>query len=138
MICDLKIHHVGYLVKNIAKSAALFEHVGYIVENTDMGGGIIYDKFRNVDICFMIKDGYRIELVSPKDSSSVVWELRKKIGNSPYHICYEVDDLKSAINELVEKNFLIFNEPQKAPAINERRVAFLVHAQMGMIELLEI
>ncbi len=62
---------------------------------------------------------------------------RKKIGNSPYHICYEVDNLENAIEELGQKRFVLWEEPQIAPAIDDRRVAVLVNGQMGMIELLE-
>lgn len=132
-LAALKIHHIGYLVKNIAKTKTLFTEIGYSVEKDTT-----YDNFRDVDICFLIKDGYRIELVSPRTSSSVVGELRKKIGNSPYHICYEVDNLENAIEELGQKRFVLWEEPQIAPAIDGRRVAFLVNGQMGMIELLEM
>ena len=81
-LADLKVHHIGYLVKNIDKSKALFSLLGYNLEQNN-----VYDEFRDIDICFMIKDGYRVELVSPRKQTSIVGELRKKIGNSPYHIC---------------------------------------------------
>lgn len=129
---NMKIHHIGYLVKSIEKSKSLFLSLGY-----DLEQDTVYDEFRKVDICFLIKDGYRIELVSPKDSSSVVGELRKKIGNSPYHICYEVESLEDAVAALAEKRFVVWDEPHEAPAFNGKKVVFLVNGQIGMIELVE-
>ena len=79
----LTIHHIGYLVKKINKAVNDFERLGYSAVSD-----IIYDDFRKIHICFMEKDGYRIELVSPADSASVVAGLLKKYKNSPYHICY--------------------------------------------------
>ena len=128
----MRIHHIGYLVKNIVKSKDLFLKMGYRLSKDNT-----YDKFRDVDICFLEKDGYCIELVSPRTTDSVVGELRKKLGNTPYHICYEVDDLEDVISELGKQRFVIWEEPHEAPAIEGRRVAFLVNSQIGMIELLE-
>lgn len=130
---ELKPHHIGYLVKNIAKAKKIFEEMGYVIE-----GESVYDNWRDVDICFLYNGGYRIELVSPRGTGSAVGELRKKIGNSPYHICYEVDDVNNTIKELGKKHFIIWQEPHEAVALGGRKVAFLVNGQVGMIELLEI
>lgn len=56
----LKIHHIGYLVKKIEKAKKSFEALGYLVEQDT-----VYDDIRKVNICFLVKDGYRVELVSP-------------------------------------------------------------------------
>ncbi|MBE5871820.1 MAG: lactoylglutathione lyase [Lachnospiraceae bacterium] len=128
----MKIHHIGYLVKSMEKAQKTFTELGYRIEQET-----VYDDYRQIDICFLEKDGYRIELVCPGTATSVVANLRKKIGNAPYHICYETDDLEKAVEELKQKRFVICEEPHAAPALKDRRVVFLVHGQMGMIELLE-
>ena len=132
MVNEMKIHHIGYLVKNIEMGIALFREMEY-----DLEKDIIFDEFRDVDICFLKKDGYRVELVSPRSKHSVVGELRKKIGNSPYHICYEVEDIEESIADFEKKKFVIWEEPHKAPAIDGNRVAFMMNAYIGMVELLE-
>jgi methylmalonyl-CoA/ethylmalonyl-CoA epimerase len=86
---------------------------------------------------FLSKDGYRIELVSPYDSSSVVAGLLARTGNSPYHVCYEVDDLDAEIERLRDARYVVSSEPASAPACGGARVAFLVHPYLGMVELLE-
>ena len=128
----MKIHHIGYLVKKLDRAENAFKGLGY-----DVLRPAVRDEFRKVDILFLEKDGYRVELVAPYDSTSVVSELRTRIGNAPYHICYEVDDLKSEVERLRNERYVVSSEPAPAPACGGKRVCFLIHPFLGMIELLE-
>lgn len=128
---NLKIHHIGYLVKKIDQAKQTFEALGYHTEQD-----AVYDDIRKVDICFLIKDGYRVELVSPVSPDSVVAGLIKKYKNAPYHICYETEDFEAAYAELTAGGFLAIDTPTPAPAMNNRRVVFLTSATAGMIELI--
>ena len=128
----MKIHHVGYLVKKIDKAIKAFEGLGYVVTQATM-----LDEFRQVNICFLEKDGYVVELVSPASKESVVSDLMKKVGNTPYHICYETDDFEGDVARLQEQHYIISSERHEAPAIQGRDVCFLIHPFMGMIELVE-
>lgn len=128
----LKIHHIGYLVKKINAAIKAFETLGFhIIQDT------MYDDLRKVNICFMEKDGYIIELVSPTDTESVVAGLLKKYKNCPYHICYQTSDLTSDLEALSSQGYVVIDTPTPAPAIGGRRVVFLMNAALGMIELLE-
>lgn len=129
---SLTVHHIGYLVKKIEKAKKAFENLGYRVEQDT-----VYDDIRRVDICFLIKDGYRIELVSPAGEDSVVAGLMKKYKNSPYHICYETSDFNQAYEELTGSGFIAIDTPTAAPALGGREVVFLSGADMGMLELLK-
>lgn len=129
---NLKIHHIGYLVKKIDRAKQTFEALGYRTEQDT-----VYDDIRKVDICFLIKDGYRVELVSPVSPDSVVAGLIKRYKNAPYHICYETDDFETALAELTAGGFLSIDTPTPAPAMNNRRVVFLTSAAAGMIELID-
>lgn len=129
---NVSIHHIGYLVKNVFEAVDTFLDMGYEKESD-----IVYDKFRDIDICFLLKEGYRVELVAPKSKESVVGKLYKKIGNAPYHICYEVCDLEQSIEEYIGKGFIIWDEPNIAPALDNHHVVFLMERHMGIVELLE-
>ena len=61
----------------------------------------------------------------------------KKVGATPYHICYECTDMESALDEWQQKGFLLVREPSSVPALENHRVAFLYNAAIGLIELLE-
>ncbi len=128
----LKVHHIGYLVKHIDKALSEFERLGYTAVSQ-----VVFDGIRKIHICFIEKDGYRIELVSPADSSSVVAGLIKKYKNSPYHLCYETPDLDASLAALTREGFTAIDMPTPAPALQNRRVVFLMNPFLGMIELLE-
>lgn len=127
----LTVHHIGYLVKNIEKAKQTFLSLGYRIEQDT-----VYDEIRKVNICFLQKDGYRIELVSPAAEDSVVSGLIKKYKNSPYHICYETTDLEAVSAHLASNGFIAIDTPAPAPALGGRNVQFLTSASAGMIELL--
>lgn len=129
---NLKVHHIGYLVKKIDAAIQAFSKLGYTVTQDT-----IYDAIRRVDICFLEKDGYVIELVSPVDADSVVAGLLKKCKNTPYHICYETPSLDEDLTWLTKEGFTAIDTPTPAPALNGRHVVFLISASLGMIELLE-
>ncbi len=128
---SLKIHHIGYLVKKIEKAKQTFEALGYHVEQDT-----VRDEIRKVDICFLTKDDYRVELVSPFSEESVVAGLLKKYKNTPYHICYEADDPEAAYAELTANGFAAIDTPTPAPALDGRNVVFLTSPVIGMIELI--
>ncbi|MBO5551600.1 MAG: VOC family protein [Lachnospiraceae bacterium] len=128
----MKIHHIGYLVKKMDKALPRFEELGYSVEKEP-----VYDEYRRADIAFLTMDGYRIELVCPHKDSEV-YPLLKKLGNSPYHICYETEDPGREAALLQERGYTAFTGIQPAPAIGgQAEVMFLIHSRMGIMELLK-
>ncbi|MBD5153160.1 MAG: lactoylglutathione lyase [Oscillibacter sp.] len=127
-----RVHHIGYLVKHLEKSRDSFLSLDFQVT-----GDTVYDEYRDVDILFMEKDGYTVELVSPRSDASVVARLIKTYKNAPYHICYETDDLTAELARLENSGFTRIDDPAPAPALGGRRVCFLMSARIGMIELLE-
>ena len=128
----LKVHHIGYLVKKIEPAVNTFKALGYeITQDT------VFDEIRHVNICFLEKDGYRIELISPVSDKSVVYNLLKRFKNCPYHICYETTDFEKDYEVLRAKGFMPIDSPAPAPALQNREVVFLTSTTIGMIELLK-
>lgn len=128
----MKIHHIGYLVKKLDRAQKAFAALGYVLVQD-----VVRDEHRKIDIAFYEKNGYRIELVSPYASESVVSELIKRLGNSPYHVCYETEDFDMAVERLRDLRYVICSDDAPAPACGGRRVIFMIHPFLGMIELLE-
>ena len=129
----LTIHHIGYVVKKIVPASRSFEALGFQVARE-----VTRDDIREVDICFLEKDGYRVELVSPYSATSVVAGLLKKYKNCPYHICYETSHFEEALEELTSHGYVMMGSPTPAPAIDQHPVVFLMNASLGMIELLDL
>ncbi len=130
---NMRIHHIGYLVKNIERSTEEFLSLGYTIINDKCR-----DDYRKVDITFMAKDGYVIELISPYSEESVVSGLMKRFKNSPYHICYETDDMNICTEKLRAAGYVPLGEPAPAPAIGGQNVVFYTNPNLGMIEILEV
>lgn len=128
----MRIQHIGYLVKNLIKSLETFKMLGFSVE-----GEMTDDKERGINIVFLVKDGYRIELVSPNRVDSVVSNLLKRLCNSPYHICYSSDDYSSDIANLEMSGFMMVDTPKVAPAFNGKEVVFLMSATIGLVEVIK-
>lgn len=127
----MKIHHFGYLVADISTSLVGFEKLGYIADN------IVLDNERNVYICFIRNEAITIELISPANENSVVHNMMKRYKNLSYHICYETNNIEETIEKLVRDNYMVISPVAKASAIDNKKVAFLAHADVGMIELVE-
>ena len=128
----MKVHHIGYLVKNINKSIASFEKIGFLLISD-----ITHDEIRKVDICFLKNGNYVIELVSPYSPESVTYNLLSRYKNAPYHICYETNDLDKEVSNLVNSGFIVIQEKEVAPAIDNKNVVFLFNTSIGIIELVE-
>lgn len=126
------IHHIGFLAKDLEKTARNFEAMGYLRK----GGA--FDPIQKADIVFMQLDEVIIELVVPSKDSEI-YPLLKKYRNTPYHICYEINDLELAIDEFVKEGYMLFRTPVPATAISPTaRVAFLMSRNVGMVELVEL
>ena len=129
------VHHIGYLVNDIEQACTDFEKLGYYPISQ-----CIFDADRKVFIQFLKLSrggGIKIELIAPGEHCNLFPKKMRQLGSMPYHICYECNDFEKNIAKLQEEGFLLIREPQAAPAIDNRRVAFLYSESMGQIELLE-
>lgn len=132
----MKIHHVAYAVEKIEAAAEKLELFGYETQRDT-----VMDELRGIRIQFMRhrESGLLLELVEPAAEKNPVSGCLEKSGGSstPYHICYETQDLEAAVDMLRKKGFLMTQKPAPAPAIDGRRVAFLFSRDTGIIELVE-
>ena len=129
----MQVDHIGYAVKQINKAIDYFMQLGFEF------GCVVDDQDRNIRIAFGSDGNYRIELIQPLDKKKVspVDIVLKKVGSSPYHICYKSFDLEKDIEQLVSKQFKVIIPPTPAVAFNGRRVVFLANLHVGLIEIVE-
>lgn len=131
MLQGFNFHHIGYAVYDITKTASFYTSEGW-----DMSK-ITIDKIQNSQIAFLSKkDQPLIELVSPIDGNSPVDEILQKNSVTPYHICYEVEDIYEAIKMLRKKHFIPLFRPVQAIALDNRLICYLYNKDVGLIELL--
>lgn len=134
------VDHIGYLCKDIEKSIEAFERLGYTKKTEIINDNQPYEGNppRNVYLCFMQLGDTCIELVSPNGTEpSAIGARLLKQGEGPYHICYRVENLAKALQELSLEGWITATAPAPAIAFGQAPVAFLFKNSVGMIELVE-
>jgi len=134
----MKINHIGYLVENIESAAKEFKGLGF-----SQTGEMFEDISREAYLLFLDNGGYAVELIQPVSETSPIYELLRRYRNSPYHICYEADNLSEKIDEMLSTpwrkgGYILISPPSPAPAmLGCPNVAFLMNRNIGMIELVQ-
>lgn len=128
------VNHIGYAVKDISVTAKPYVEAGWELSN------IFEEKVQNTKIAFLKKDGFpTIELVSPlDDSKSPVDNIIANNGVAPYHICYDVEDIEQAVEDLYDEDFKPLFMPVESVAMDNHKICYLHHMSVGLIELVEI
>lgn len=132
MLVSFKFHHIGFAVKDIDATASIYEQGGY------KRSASIFDLAQDVTICWLTKEGMPIvELLASVDELSPVNKTLEKVGVSPYHCCYVVDNIEEAVSELKKQRYIMVSKPVEAVAFCGSRVCFLYNKNMGLVELVE-
>ncbi len=132
---DMAFHHVGVAVKSI--DAALEYYTGLfglrqVAEPLEVPG-------EKVRVCFVeAAPGVLIELVEGLGEDSPVADIVARTGAGPYHLCYRVADLDSAIRELRDGGCLRLKRFERDDGGGgPRRFAFLLTPDRQLFELCE-
>ncbi|MCW3108303.1 MAG: lactoylglutathione lyase [Segetibacter sp.] len=133
MINNLSFHHIGVATSDIEKAIEVYKKLGYRLVDE-----IITDPIQHVRICFMYLEKHPlVELVAPIDETSPVHKILKKSNATPYHTCYEVDNIEESISAFKQIKFILISKPVPAIAFAGRSICFLFHQHIGLVELLE-
>jgi methylmalonyl-CoA/ethylmalonyl-CoA epimerase len=130
----LRFHHVGVGTTAFEEALEVYESLGYARTI------VVDDPGLRVRIALLdAPHGPTIEIVAPLgDDSPLRSFIQRKQLPSPYHTCYEVQDIRAARDWLVgAQGFLALGEPLPAVAFAGRRIAFQYHPAVGLIELVE-
>ena len=129
-----RLNHVGVATPSIEKSVALYRDV--------LGATKIHDKFKmeeqGVWVCFVDVPNSQIELIEPIDETSpIAGFLKNNPAGGQHHICFEVDDLYAARNDMVAKGARVLGEPRIGAHGTE--IVFLHPKDMGgvLVELMQ-
>ena len=129
------LHHVGLASRNALAEAEEWQRTFGLTVVSDL----VHDPVQNVRVLFLsdgTSNGTLIELVEPASDKSPVGAFLKT-RNRFYHVCYEVDDLDTAVREVSERGALIIQDPVNAAAFGGRRIAWCCTRTGNLVELLE-
>lgn len=126
------INHIGYAVRDISKSASVYTSAGWFLSP------IFNEEVQGTKIAFLTKENFpTIELVAPLEEgvSSPVDNYLEKVGCSTYHVCYDVDDIEQAVEDLFDEGFKPLFMPVESVAMSGHKICYLYHMNVGLIEL---
>lgn len=125
-----ELDHIGYLTGSIPETSKVFEILGYTAGNT------VNDDTQQSKICFLRKEGETtIELVEPYEDNRTMQKMLSKSGVTPYHLCYEVENIDIEFDELIAKNWTPLFKPVEAPAFDNRKICYFWNSEIGFMEL---
>ncbi len=129
-----KLNHVGIAVKDLDVAVKFYQSALGLsltrVEDVPEQG---------VRIAFLPIGDTEIELVQPMDPTSGVAGFLEKRGEGVHHICFEVDDIVAALEELAAQDVRLIDAEPKTGS-HGQKMAF-VHPKSAhgvLIELYEL
>ena len=118
---------------------AEFEHAGIAVRSiSDMVEGLATteDPIQRVKVAFIHINNCKIELIEPITEKSPITNTLEK-GQSLYHLCFKVPDIKKALESARRHGFHCIAKPVPAKAFNDNNVAWVFSRTYGLFELIE-
>jgi len=101
----LGIEHIGLAVNNLDKDAPFWKHV---LKISHKGTEVVEDQGVTTDIYDTGRG--KVELLEALGENTAVGKFLKNHGPGMHHVCFEVDDINNAINELKESNIQVISD----------------------------
>ncbi len=104
-----RINHVGVATPSIAEAVKLYRDVLGATEFTEPRTLAEF----GVTVVFVTLPNAQVELLEPYGDTSVIADfLAKNPRGGQHHLCFEVEDIYAARDELVGKGATVLNEPR--------------------------
>jgi methylmalonyl-CoA/ethylmalonyl-CoA epimerase len=116
-----RLNHVAIAVRDIAKASQVYKStLGAQVSET------VPQHEHGVSTVFITLPNTKIELLEPLgDNSPILKFLEKNPDGGIHHICYEVDDIIAARNELKSKGARVIGDGEPKIGAHGKPVLFL-------------
>ncbi len=128
-----RFHHIGFAVNDIEKVKLEYIAGGYTVSET------VIEPIQKVYVAYARRAGFpTVELLQPLDETSPIVKILVKNGPTPYHVCYAVDDINKAIQDLRARKFMPLAKPIPGHGLDDALMAFLFKKDVGLVQLAQI
>jgi methylmalonyl-CoA/ethylmalonyl-CoA epimerase len=127
-----QVDHIGIVVRNIDESLKTYcSHLGFtLVERRTVPEHL-------VEVAFLDAGNSALELLAPLDDTSGTARFLQSRGEGVHHICFAVDDIEAALEELRRQGMRLIDEQ---PRQGIHGLVAFVHPKAthgAMIELLQ-
>lgn len=125
-----RIDHIGVAVQSIDEALAIYRALGLdeIRREEVSTQGVV--------VAFLPVGESRIELLEPTAPDSPVAKFLARRGPGVHHVCFAVDDLEAALQDLQKRGFRLLNA-KPVPGADGKKIAFL-HPDAGNGLLIEL
>ena len=129
----MHVDHVAVAVRSVdAAAERLTGLLGYS-RRTEK----ITNHRQKVTVLFLAKAGsIDIKLIEPAGDDSPLWATLKK-GEGLHHICFKVEDVKAACDDLADRGARILAPPEPGEAFDDNLIAFLYLGVGLNVELID-
>lgn len=111
-----KLNHIGIGVKNVEQATKLWTEVFGIKAKPPVTEG-------DMKVVMLQLGDIMVELLAPIGDQGVMARFLEKRGEGLHHVCFEVDDIYSAMKELAAQGIeLVDKEPREGA---EGKIAFI-------------
>jgi methylmalonyl-CoA/ethylmalonyl-CoA epimerase len=125
-----RLDHVGIAVSSIEDALGIYRALGLSESKREEVAS------QGVITAFLPLGDTRLELLQPTGPDSPIAKFLAKRGPGIHHLCFAVDDLDEAVEDLKSRGFRMVNE-SPVPGADGKRVAFL-HPSAGRGVLIEL
>jgi methylmalonyl-CoA/ethylmalonyl-CoA epimerase len=125
-----RLDHIGIAVSSIEDALGIYRALGLSESGREEVAS------QGVITTFLPLGSTRLELLQPIGPDSPIAKFLAKRGPGIHHICFAVDDLDDALEDLKSRGFRMVNE-SPVPGADGKRVAFL-HPSAGQGVLIEL
>jgi methylmalonyl-CoA/ethylmalonyl-CoA epimerase len=125
-----RLDHIGIAVSSIDDALGIYRALGLSESKREEVAS------QGVITAFLPLGDTRLELLQPIGPDSPIAKFLAKRGPGVHHLCFEVNDLDGAVNDLKSRGFRMVNEVP-VPGADGKRVAFL-HPSAGRGVLIEL
>jgi len=125
-----KIDHLGVAVASIDEAMGVYRALGLAEAKREEVPG------QKVVAAFLPVGESRIELLEPTSTDSPVAKFLAKRGGGIHHVCFAVEDIDAALEDLSRRGFRLIHR-DAVPGADGKRIAFL-HPEAGHGVLIEL
>jgi methylmalonyl-CoA/ethylmalonyl-CoA epimerase len=132
---NFSFHHVGVAVRDLQAAAQVLKNLF----NYEVSSGPFDDPIQKVSVCFLSRGqgDTALELVAPLGPDSPIDRTLQK-GGGAYHVCYQVPDIRAAIDYLTGEGAFLLSGPVPAVAFEMREIAWLMTGAKLLVELVQV
>ena len=130
-----KVHHIGIAVQDIEKSLAVYRDL----LGLELEGQHEVEDQKVITAFFPVGETH-IELIQPTAGNVGVTKFLEKRGEGVHHICFEVDDIEQALQDVKARGAVLIDETPRVIENGKKKMAFLHPKSTGgvLIELYQI